>query len=194
MPSPQNLTSIFEKPLKEVSGHYNNTQFGITDILFPDGWHGREVAAGALTVIMHPGKDNQSSLFGLALSIPFWQHKMILQVLNNSNSAASSSEKGILQTLSTTDVCKQLSQNSTSIINGRTFHVATVECPLRFLDSNAVLQTKLYEFRTTDKTYRLGLFLTPPLNLKSASQISEKPDISKYARLLDATANTLKFR
>jgi hypothetical protein len=28
----------------------------------------------------------------------------------------------------------------------------------------------------------------------SASQTSEKPDISKYTQLLDSTANTLKFR
>jgi hypothetical protein len=58
------------------------------------------------------------------------------------------------------------------------------------LNPNAVMQAKFYEFKTPDKTYRLGLIVS---NLFS-SQISEKPDISKYIQLLDATANTLKFR
>ena len=58
------------------------------------------------------------------------------------------------------------------------------------LNPNAVMQAKLYEFKTPDKTYRLGLIVS---NLFS-SQASEKPDISKYTQLLDTTANTLKFR
>ncbi len=58
------------------------------------------------------------------------------------------------------------------------------------LNPNAVMQAKFYEFKTPDKTYRLGLIVS---NLFS-SQTSEKPDISKYIQLLDTTANTLKFR
>ena len=58
------------------------------------------------------------------------------------------------------------------------------------LNPNAVMQAKFYEFKTPDKTYRLGLIVS---NLFS-SQSSEKPDISKYTQLLDTTANTLKFR
>ena len=58
------------------------------------------------------------------------------------------------------------------------------------LNPNAVMQSKLYEFKTPDKTYRLGIVVS---NLFS-SQTSEKPDISKYTQLLDTTANTLKFR
>jgi S-adenosylmethionine:tRNA-ribosyltransferase-isomerase (queuine synthetase) len=40
---PQNLSTLFKnflKPEKDVSGHYSNSQFGTTDIVFPDGWHG----------------------------------------------------------------------------------------------------------------------------------------------------------
>src|SRR5690348_1690117 len=36
----QNLTSLE----KDISGHYNNTEFGIKDIVFPKYWHGREIA------------------------------------------------------------------------------------------------------------------------------------------------------
>src|SRR5205085_12271430 len=115
--------------------------------------------------------------------------------------------------------------------DGRTFSVATIECPLSTiinaqmermmlstgsnnsgnqsnfaagggggrigglfkslnLNPNAVMQSKLYEFKTSDKTYRVGIVVS---NLFS-SQSSERPDVSKYAQLLDTTANTLKFR
>jgi len=49
------------------------------------------------------------------------------------------------------------------------------------------MQSKLYEFKTPDKTYRLGLTVS---NLFS-SQTSEKADISKYTQLLDSTADAV---
>jgi hypothetical protein len=236
MPGSQNLPSLLKNllgPQKQVSGHYSNSQFGIADIIFPDGWSGREMSPIlGLSVIMHPGSENQSqsSLFGMS-SIPFAQPQMILQVLNNSDVAAFSSEIGNPQAFSISKVCKPLAQNTTSDIDGRTFNVATIECPLSSLmksqqdngivpsmgssnqsnfgnangggvggigglfkslnlNPNAVMQAKFYEFKTPDKTYRLGLIVS---NLFT-SQASEKPDISKYTQLLDTTANTLKFR
>ena len=60
MPGSQNLSSLLKNPLgsqKQVSGHYSNRLFGITDIAFPDGWYGSELPPiVGLTVIMHPGK------------------------------------------------------------------------------------------------------------------------------------------
>jgi len=237
MSGSQNLPSLFKNllgPQKQVSGHYNNSQFGITDIVFPDGWSGREMPPIlGLSVIMHQGSENQSQsspLFGMS-SIPFARPQMILQVLNNSDVAAFSSEIGNPQAFSMSKVCKPLAQNTTSVIDGKTFNVATIECPLSSLmkaqeenggmssmgsssgnqsnfgnangggvgggglfkslnlNPNAVMQAKFYEFKTPDKTYRLGLIVS---NLFS-SQNSEKPDISKYAQLLDSTANSLKF-
>jgi hypothetical protein len=226
----QNFSSLMKNllgPQKQVSGHYSNPQFGIADIAFPDGWSGREMPPIlGLSVIMHPGSENQSSsLFGMS-SIPFAQPLMMVQVVNNSDVAALSSEMGNTRAFSISKVCKPLAQNTTSVIDGRTFNVATIECPLsslraqdegsvpsmgtnnnqsnfgaangsglggglfRSLNPNAVMQAKFYEFKTPDKTYRLGLIVS---NLFS-SQTSEKPDISKYTRLLDTTANTLKFR
>ncbi len=121
----------FLKPEKEVSGHYTNPQFGITDIVFPDGWHGREIpSTGGLIVIMHPGVENRSSF---AFSTPFSssQPLMSLQVINNSQPAGLSSGEGNnLQALSPSKVCKPLVQNTTSVIDGKTFNVATLECPL----------------------------------------------------------------
>jgi hypothetical protein len=228
----QNFSSLMKNllgPQKQVSGHYSNPQFGIADIVFPDGWSGREMPPIlGLSVIMHPGSENQSSsLFGMS-SIPFAQPLMMVQVVNNSDVAALSSEMGNTRAFSISKVCKPLAQNTTSVIDGRTFNVATIECPLsslrtqgegsmpsmgtnnnqsnfgtangsgvlgrgglfRSLNPNAVMQAKFYEFKTPDKTYRLGLIVS---NLFS-SQTSEKPDISKYIQLLDTTANTLKFR
>ena len=214
MPGSQNFSSLMKNllgPQKEVSGHYSNPQFGIADIVFPDGWSGREIQPIlGLSVIMHPGSESEnqsqsSSLFSMS-SIPFARPQMILQVLNNSDVAAFSSEIGNPEAFSMSKVCKPLAQNTTSVIDGRTFNVATIECPLSSLvkaqeendgmlfkslnlNPNAVMQAKFYEFKTPDKTYRLGLIVS---NLFS-SQSSEKPDISKYTQLLDTTANTLKF-
>jgi hypothetical protein len=230
----QNLPSLLKNlvgPQKEVTGHYNNLQFGITDIIFPEGWTGRELPPIlGLTVLVHPASKNNesSSLFGMSPAAPFAQPQMILQVLNNSDLASLSSEMGNAQEFSISKICKPLAQNTTSVIDGRTFNVATLECPLSSLmraqeqgmsptagnnQSNigssvssgagglfkslnlnpyAVMQTKIYEFKTADKTYRLGLIVS---NLaSSASQTSERPDISKYTPLIDSTANTLKFR
>src|SRR5919202_5287056 len=72
MPGSQNLPSLLKNllgPQKQVSGHYSNSQFGIADIIFPDGWSGREIQPIlGLSVIMHPGNESEnqsqsSSLF-----------------------------------------------------------------------------------------------------------------------------------
>ncbi len=120
---------------------------------------------------------------------------MTLQVLNNSDLAGVEQENP--RAFSISKICKPLAQNTTSVIDGRTFNVATVECPLSSLinaqmkrmmpsmggsssnqsdsaaggrggrigelfkspnlNPNALMQSKLYEFKTPDKTYRLGL-------------------------------------
>jgi hypothetical protein len=41
-----------------VGGHYSNPPFGITDIVFADGWHATEVPS--LIVNMHAGNQSQS--------------------------------------------------------------------------------------------------------------------------------------
>lgn len=132
-PGSQNLSSLFNflKPQKDVSGHYSNSQFGITDVVFPDGWHGRELPPIiGLTVIMHPGNESQSPF---AISPPLTQPQILLQVINNSDFAALSSEQGNPGAFSVSKICKQLAQNTTSVIDGKTFNVATVECPLSSL-------------------------------------------------------------
>jgi hypothetical protein len=82
---------------------------------------------------MHPGSENQSSSLFSISSIPFARPQMVLQVVNNSDVAAFSSEIGNPQAFSMSKVCKPLAQNTTSIIDGRTFNVATIECPLSSL-------------------------------------------------------------
>src|SRR5919202_2234833 len=120
MPRSQNLPYLLKNllgPEKQVSGHYSNPQFGITDIVFPDGWSGREMPPIlGLSVIMHIGSENQSSSLFSMSSIPFARPQMILQVLNNSDVAAFSSEIGNLQGFSISKVCKPLAQNTTSDI------------------------------------------------------------------------------
>ena len=88
--SSQNLSSLLKNllgPQKQVSGHYSNPQFGITDIVFPDSWHGSELPPlVGLTVIMHQESENRSlsSLSDIISPIALAQPQMTLQVLNNS--------------------------------------------------------------------------------------------------------------
>jgi hypothetical protein len=212
---------------KDVSGHYSNPQFGITDIVFPDGWHGTEIAGPfGLNVIMHAG--NQSETLGTLFDKrphPI-QPQITFQVINNSDLARLNSLASKFSpeasSFSMSKNCNPLSQNSTSVIEGKTFHVMTVECPfssllksratalssseskfsssnnsilsslLKSINSNGVMQAKLYEYKTGDRTYRLALIVSN--QLFSNSPTAEKPDIGKYLSVIDATANTLKLK
>ena len=210
---------------KDISGHYSNPQFGITGIVFPEGWHGTAIPTPFdLLITMHPGNQSDffNNLFGQKpRSI---QPAIIFQVLNNSelsmiNSLTSEISPG---GFSIAKNCKQLTQNSTSVIDGKTFNVMTIECPFssfmgsssntttptgignqnntnatlplfKSINPNGVGQSRVYEYKTSDRTYRLALIVSSPL-FSSTSSTSNKPDISKYISLIDATANTLKLK
>jgi hypothetical protein len=137
IPGSQNMSSLLKNLLgsqKEVSGHYSNRQFGITDIVFPDGWHGSELPA-IVGLSYASGKWKKSifviSIIWYYISCCFAQPQMMLQVLNNSDLA--DVEEANPQAFSMSKVCKPLAQNSTSVIDGRTFNVSTIECPLSSL-------------------------------------------------------------
>jgi hypothetical protein len=204
---------------KDISGHYNNSNFGIEDIIFPDGWHGLAIETGfGLLVNMHPGNESQflSNLFNR--ENPVIKPAILLQALNNS-----AISKLNLPAFSISKYCKELAANSTSILNGKTFHVYTIECPFAKLRSsgggadsgvnsnlggsnnastpsknfniNGVGQAKVFEYKTADSTYRLMLVVSSPLLSSSASSTAkEKPDISKYIPVIDATIKTLKIK
>jgi hypothetical protein len=201
---------FLESLQKDVSGHYSNPAFGIEDIVFPEGWHGRQIPTGiGLIASVRPG--NQSGdlgdLFGgggggtnpASASI---QPLMLLQVLNNS----AISKLGLPE-FSISKDCKELAANSTSIIDGKSFHVSTIECPFSSASADlginlsaaapskefnvkGIGQSKIYEYKTTDRTYRLALLVSSPLFGSS----QQKPDITKYIPLVDATAKSLKLK
>ncbi|MGB8025797.1 MAG: hypothetical protein WCF06_15945 [Nitrososphaeraceae archaeon] len=121
---------------KNASGRYSNPQFGITDIIFQQGWHGTHIPSLiGLVVFMHAG--NQRELAGN----PFGQGKptpsrpqIMLQIINNSALAKIDSMSTKLKGgLSIFKNCKQLARNLTSMISGKTFNVITVECHLSSL-------------------------------------------------------------
>jgi hypothetical protein len=199
---------FLESLQKDVSGHYSNPAFGIEDIVFPEGWHGRQIPTGiGLIASVRPG--NQSGdvgdLFGGGGTNPASasiQPLMLLQVLNNS----AISKLGLPE-FSISKDCKELAANSTSIIDGKTFHVSTLECPFSSASADlgfnvsaaapskefnvkGIGQSKIYEYKTTDRTYRLALLVSSPLFGSS----QEKPDNTKYIPLVDATAKSLKLK
>jgi hypothetical protein len=210
------LPGFLQSFQKDISGHYSNPQFGITDIVFPVGWHGISIPTYiGLLITMSPGNQSleQTRLHPIQPAIMF-------QVLNNSDLPMINSITSKLSPVgfSIAKNCKQLAQNSTSVIDGKTFRVMTIECPFSSLMSsaantttptgignqnntnttyytinpNGVGQSRIYEYKTSDRTYILALIVSSPLFSSTSS--SDKPDISKYISLIDATANTLKLK
>jgi hypothetical protein len=202
---------------KDISGHYSNPTFGIDDVAFPGGWHGRAIETEfGLLVNMHPGNESQYLRNLLNRENPVINPVILVQSLNNSVI-----NKLSLPNFSISKNCKELAANSTSILSGKTFHVYTIECPFSKLLSgvstnnqsgassnsgnasttlpknfniNGVGQTKVYEYKTPARTYRLMLVVSSPLFSSVQPTAIQKPDISKYVPVIDATAKTLKIK
>ncbi|MFZ0326264.1 MAG: hypothetical protein WBP64_17850 [Nitrososphaeraceae archaeon] len=204
---------------KDISGHYSNPTFGINDIAFPGGWHGRAIETEfGLLINMHPGNESQYLRNLLNRENPVISPVILVQSLNNSVI-----NKLSFPTFSISKNCKELAANSTSVVNGKTFHVYTIECPFSKLFSgasinnqsgassslgnnsaittppknfniNGIGQTKVYEYKTPDRTYRLMLVVSSPLFSSATPSTTQKPDISKYIPAIDATAKTLKIK
>lgn len=204
---------------KDISGHYSNPTFGIDDVVFPGGWHGRAIETEfGLLVNVHPGNESQYLRNLLNRENPVINPVILVQSLNNSII-----HKLSLPNFSISKNCKELAANSTSVVNGKTFHVYTIECPFSKLFSgvstnkqsgassnlggnntittppknfniNGVGQTKVYEYKTPARTYRLMLVASSPLFSSAQPTANQKPDISKYVPVMDATAKTLKIK
>ena len=203
----------------DINGHYSNPNFGIDDVVFPGGWHGRAIETEfGLLVNMHPGNESQYLHNLLNRENPVISPVILVQSLNNS-----AINKLSFPTFSISKNCKELAANSTSFLNGKTFHVYTIECPFTKLFSglsannqtgtssnlatrnaiatlpknfniNGIGQAKVYEYKTPDRTYRLMLVVSSPLFSSAQSSAILKPDISKYIPAIDATAKTLKIK
>jgi hypothetical protein len=200
------------------------------DIVFPQGWHGTDSPGPiGLIVFMHAG--NQSELagnpFGQGQSTPL-RPQIMLQVINNSALAEiNSMSTKLTGGLSISKNCRQLAQNSTSTISGKTFNVMTVECPFstpmgsrgaaattsnqsnfgnssnnnilsslsKSINANGIMQTKLFEYKGADRSYRLALVVSNQLfSTNSNSTPQEKPDITKYTKFIESRASTLKLK
>lgn len=136
------------------------------------------------------------------------QPAIMLQALDNSEIPKIHSITSKLSPggLSIAKNCKQLAQNSTSVIDGKTFNVMTIECPFssfmglaanttaptgignqnntnatlplfKSINPNGVGQSGIYEYKTSDKSYRLALIVNSSL-FSSTSSTSDKPDIN----------------
>lgn len=213
------IPKLLQSLRKDIMGHYNNPSFGIESVDFPSGWHGRAIETEfGLLVNMHPGNESQYLRNLLNRENPVINPVILVQSLNNSVI-----HKLSLPTFSISKNCQQLAVNSTSVLNGKTFHVYTIECPFSKLlsgafrnnqsgasnnignnntapalpknfNTNGVGQTKVYEYKTPDRTYRLLLVVSSPLFSSNKSTAMQKPDISKYVPVIDATAKTLKLK
>jgi hypothetical protein len=63
------------------------------------------------------------------------------------------------------------------------------------INANGIMQTKLFEYKGADRTYRLALVVSIQLfSTNSNSTLQEKPDITKYTKSIDSKAGTLKLK
>ena len=213
------IPKLLQSLRKDIAGHYSNPSFGIESMDFPSGWHGRAIETEfGLLVNMHPGNESQYLRNLLNRENPVINPVILVQSLNNSVI-----HKLSLPTFSISKYCRELASNSTTELNGKTFHVYSIECPFSKLLSgafgnnqsgasnnigsnntttappknfniNGVGQTKVYEYKTPDRTYRLLLVVSSPLFSSSQATTIQKPDLSKYIPVIDATAKTLKLK
>jgi len=246
------IPKLLQSLRKDIAGHYSNPSFGIESLDFPSGWHGRAIETEfGLLVNMHPGNESQYLRNLLNRENPVINPVILVQSLNNSvihklslptfsiskycrelasNSTTELNGKTFHvysiecpPTFSISKYCRELATNSTTELNGKTFHVYSIECPFSKLLSgafgnnqsgasnnigsnntttappknfniNGVGQTKVYEYKTPDRTYRLLLVVSSPLFSSSQATTIQKPDLSKYIPVIDATAKTLKLK
>ncbi|HEY7573483.1 MAG TPA: hypothetical protein VH796_19145 [Nitrososphaeraceae archaeon] len=212
------IPKLLQSLRKDITGHYSNPSFGIESLDFPSGWHGRAIETEfGLLVNMHPGNESQYLRNLLNRENPVVNPVILVQSLNNSVI-----HKLSLPTFSISKNCRELAANTTSALNGKTFQVYTIECPFSKLlsgaignnsgtsnnigsnsaaptlpknfNTNGVGQTKVYEHKTPDRTYRILLVVSSPLFSSNNATAIKKPDISKYIPVIDATAKTLKLK
>jgi hypothetical protein len=167
---------------RNVSGHYNNSTFGIVDFLIPDGWIGREIVQTPVQfeLYMHPIDRTEE------LSTPDLQ----LVVMNTSKFIEMSEAMGLMNSTDPVNSYKDLLKShyqepvlhckvetSNSEIDEKSFDITNAKCE----DSHS----KVYLYETKDKAYTIGM---------SNISVGNNPDINKYLPILDETASTLKIK
>jgi len=219
---------FIESLRKDISGHYTNPSAGILGISFPAGWHGRAMQTPfALLVNMHPRNESGylMKLFGRQRHAinPI----IMLQSVNNSEirkmhlpsftiskyckelaaNATALIDGKTFQTYTVecpfSKLYSGVSKNFNSTNNGNNnantsgFGTTSSFTPKNF-NINGVGQSKVYEYKTPNRTFRLMLVVSSSLFSSSGSRSSlnaqDRPDITKYIPLIDTTAKTLKIK
>ena len=166
---------------EDFRGHYNNSTYGIVDILIPDGWKGTEINQAPMQFSLNMNPDNRTEELSTptmslnVVNVPeFIKMSKTFGLVNSTESIKSYKDVDKL-TLSLSSNCKV--ETSNSVIDGKTFEITNTKCD----DKHG----KFYLYEAGDKAYVIGM---------SKVSIGDKPDISNYFPILDETAKSLKIK
>jgi hypothetical protein len=183
-----NISSV--EGVREISGHYSNSTYGIADIMIPDGWVGQESLYRPVQYIMYidkpwtPGTEViVKPLFYLSVINNSEFSKMMTPLLEAGNlSKQGEPEKSPSEIenliYSIDPSCKV--QTSSSVINGKTFDVILRQCE----DSIG----KSYSYDNGQKTYVLTMASVGVSHGENFVDL-----FNQYLPILEETAKTLKI-
>jgi hypothetical protein len=196
----------------DVSGHYNNSAYGILDFVLPSGWYGSEKQWSgdkSISLDMHSGTEAQymDRLMTPPSSNPNNEDDIITTMTLESNDKAQLqytqsllnemsqvSDTGECETLNGTT--RLLEPNSTATIGGKLFNITTTECSYSSDESRSrtIEVLKTYRHESPERVYSLQLkAFKDSFNVSQDSPPSTL-DIKKYAPIIDTAVRTLKIK
>ena len=199
----------------DVSGHYNNSAYGILDFVLPSGWYGSErqwSGDKSISLDMHPGTEaeymdrlmtppstdanNEADIITTMTleSNDRAQLQYTQSLLDEMSQVSDRGDAGECQTLNGTT--RLVEPNSTSTIGGKLFNITTTECTYSSDESRTrtmeVLKT--YRHESPERVYSLQLKAFKDSFNASQDSPPNTLDIKKYTPIIDTAVRTLKIQ
>jgi hypothetical protein len=197
----------------DVSGHYNNSAYGILDFVLPAGWYGSEKqwsGDSSISLDMHPGTEaeymdrlmtppsaggNDGDDIFTTMTLESKDKAQIKYTQSLLDEISPISETGDSEECEILDGNTRLLQpNSTATIGGKLFNITTTECTYSSDESRTktteVLKT--YEHESPERMYSLKLKAYKDSFNVNQNSPPTTIDIKKYAPIIDSAVQTLK--
>lgn len=209
------MGSSEEQFATDVSGHYNNSAYGILDFVLPSGWYGSEKQWSgdkSISLDMHPGTEaeymdrlmtppssdanNEDDIITTMTleSNDKAQLQYTQSLLDEMSQVSDTGDVGECETLNGTT--RLLEPNSTATIGGKLFNITTTECTYSSDESRTrtIEVLKTYRHESPERVYSLQLKA-----FKDSSNVSQDTppsaiDIKKYTPIIDTAVRTLKIK
>jgi hypothetical protein len=199
----------------DVSGHYNNSAYGILDFVLPSGWYGSEKQWSgdkSISLDMHPGTEaeymdrlmtapstdanNEDDIITTMTleSNDKAQLQYTQSLLDEMSQLSDTGDAGECETLNGTT--RLLEPNSTSTIGGKLFNITTTECTYSSDESRTrtIEVLKTYRHESPERSYSLQLKAFKDSFNSNQDSPPSTLDIKKYTPIIDTAVRTLKIK